>query len=301
MKELVLSHWKGFETLVCLTCGLAIAGIFYLPAMAPLVWFLLIPPFLVLFRGPVSRKRTLGLAVAFVFPFLFASYLVGFTIDVGFSPPVMFLLDLGVILAASLLQGIPLVFALFLGSRLPFPAPLRAGLAATLWTGAEWLCTAGPFAFPVRNLNVTQWAFSPVVRTASLLGALFITFLMVLTAALFAAGARAFWAKRKKEDAGETSGTKLKIKEGRGYGWTALILFALVTWGSDYLIPPVVPSDYLEVVAVQHNIPTTTSADLRFEKALSLAEKALGAKAEDPETVPLLRREPAAVWHSGFR
>jgi apolipoprotein N-acyltransferase len=177
--------------LVCAVTGALGAACFYLPQLAFLLWFIPVPALALLFaesenRGRAARRRSIKLAAAFTLPFFFCSYLVGFTIDVYFSRPVMLLLDLALILVASLLQAIPQIAALCIGSRIGLPAAIRALAAALLWTGAEWLTTVGPFAFPVRSLAVSQWAFPSLIKTSALFGGLFISFIIILFASLLA-------------------------------------------------------------------------------------------------------------------
>lgn len=296
MKELVRKHMKGFEALLCASCGLALAACFYVFEILPwLAWFLPAPVFFLLFREGMGVRRALGLSCAFVFPFLFASYCVGFTIDVGFSPAVMFLIDLALVAVVSLVQGIPLVAALLLGAKLPFPRPLRAALVALMWTAGEWLTTAGVFAFPVRNLAVSQWGAENVVRLSSLFGTLFVSFLMILVAALIAQGVQRNINRAQpfKPDATNPELAKAALgfpiapqselsfrerwrpKNQNQYLWSAYILFVFVLFGGSSLLTTAYPDRFVEVAAVQHNVPIDASSAERFDESVRLAKIAL--------------------------
>ncbi|MDR2610449.1 MAG: apolipoprotein N-acyltransferase [Clostridiales Family XIII bacterium] len=188
-REKIKVGWR--RTAVCAGSGALGAACFYVPDAAFLLWILPVPALALLFAegegsGRDSRIRVIKLVAAFTLPFFFCSYLVGFTIDVYFPRPLMLLLDLALILVATLVQGLPQMVALAVGVRLKLPAPVRAAAVALLWTVAEWLTTIGPFAFPVRLFAVSQWKFVAAIKTSSLFGQLFISFLMVFFAALLA-------------------------------------------------------------------------------------------------------------------
>ena len=94
-----------------------------------------------------------------------------------------------VVLAAL---GIPavhsLLFALiFMLSRfMPRRRMLMPFFAASLWVVFEWALSLGQLAFPWGRLAVSQYLFLPMIQTASLFGAYFIAFVMVVSCAFFA-------------------------------------------------------------------------------------------------------------------
>ena len=58
--------------------------------------------------------------------------------------------------------------------------------AASLWVVFEWALSLGQLAFPWGRLAVSQYLFLPMIQTASLFGAYFIAFVMVVSCAFFA-------------------------------------------------------------------------------------------------------------------
>jgi apolipoprotein N-acyltransferase len=229
------------------------------------MWILPAPALALIFAegrkaGKASRRRMIKLACAFVMTFFFCSYLVGFTIDVYFAKPIMLLLDLGLILVASIVQGVPQIIALCIGSRLRLPtkyvAVVRVAATALLWTAAEWLSTVGPFAFPVRVLAVSQWKFTPFIQTSSLFGELFISFMIMLTSGLLAVG----WMMRNRRL------------------FTVFAVFALALFVLNFSVGVFVTMnnsnadrDKVRILAVQHNQSTTENDYVRFENAYSQA------------------------------
>ena len=246
------------SVLICMFTAIIAAGCFYVPYLAFIIWLIPIPAFCLLFSD-ISFKKAIGLSSAFVFTFYFVSYMVGFTIDVGFSKPVMLLIDLAIICAASILQGVPQLIALVAGVRLKVPACARALAIAAFWTFGEWLTTIGAFAFPVRILSVTQWKFPVLIASSSVFGGLFITFLIVLFAAFIAQ----FLCKTGK-------------KNGLGYLTAGLIVFvANLTFGIVYLQIDLQSSGEMRIAAVQHNVQTTEDDYTRFNTAFNMTQEAL--------------------------
>lgn len=258
------------QFLICLAAAGASASCFYLPQAAFLVWVFPAPVLFLLFRKGLTAKRTVFIACAFALPFLFLSYLVGFNIDVGFDPKLMFLIDFALVIIVSLVQGIPLALALFLGARLPAPFFARPFLMAALWTGAEWLTTQGVFAFPVRILAVSQWAYASNLGIMSVFGALFVSFLIVLTAALIAAGLQRFMSQAVRKPLINRG----SLREGTVYLLTAGLVVAL-SFSSTLFLPQAESVSHVELIAVQHNAPMDSSARARFDIAMELAESAL--------------------------
>jgi apolipoprotein N-acyltransferase len=176
---------------VCAVSGALAGACFYVPLAAFLMWILPAPALALIFAegeksGADSRWRTAKLAAIFVISFFFCSYLVGFTIDVYFPKPIMLLLDFALILVATLLQGVPQIIALCVGARLRMPIWARVIATALLWTVAEWLTTIGPFAFPVRVLAVSQWKFASLIKMSAIFGELFVSFMIMIVAGMFA-------------------------------------------------------------------------------------------------------------------
>jgi apolipoprotein N-acyltransferase len=185
---------KRHPRLTCAVCGVLAGVVYYATALAFLTWFILIPVIYYLLSGAgdvlkahrIKVSTMISIASSFAFSYFSVSYLVGFTIDVGFSKPAMLFIDLGLILLASLFQGIPQVAALVIGTRIPFPPHLRCLAIAAFWTFGEWLQTIGIFAFPVRTLASSQWKYMHFIQPAGVLGELFISFIIVLLATLIA-------------------------------------------------------------------------------------------------------------------
>jgi len=269
--------WR--RTAVCALSGALCAACFYVPWGAILMWVLPAPALVLIFKegaesGRASLRRMVKLACAFTLTFFFCSYLVGFTIDVYFAKPIMMLLDLGLISVATLLQGIPQIAALCIGSRLRLPkrkkgnpASERVIAVAVLWTAAEWLTTVGPFAFPVRTLAVSQWKFTPFIQTSSIFGELFISFLIMITSGLLAAGWMAIRAQDRKRFV--------------MFGASALAVFVFnfaigalaMTLHNAYVADD--NRDAVRILAIQHNQPSTENDYIRFENAYAQASSLL--------------------------
>jgi apolipoprotein N-acyltransferase len=276
--------------LICFLTGGAAAACFYVHYMALLLWILPAPAMYLLLKRDLSGRRRVFLSSAFVIPFFFFSYTIGFTIDVEFPPALMFLIDFALVLIASVAQGIPLVAALFFGTRFQAPEWARGLIIATFWTAGEWLCTVGPLAWPVRGFAVAQWKLTPFLASASLFGMLFVSFITILFSVLIA---QAFLAKQRQKvrplDSGnggaipvgrpKHSNAPLAIPGGRPKrSYVPLVAAGVLFFGNlafGLLYQPPAPVDHANIIMIQHNVPTTAQTMQRFETAALLAENAL--------------------------
>jgi apolipoprotein N-acyltransferase len=173
----------------------------------------------------------------------------------------MLLIDLGLILVASLFQGIPQVVALLVGTRIPFFTPLRCIAIATFWVFGEWLSMIGIFAFPVRTLASTQWEYSHFIQPAGLLGELFISFIIIAIATLAAQGL------------GNLNANK-RIRYS--YFALAVIIFLVdAVFGFFWQSAVREPLGSVQVIAVQPNTGMDEKNIPRFNVAMELAKNAL--------------------------
>jgi apolipoprotein N-acyltransferase len=173
----------------------------------------------------------------------------------------MLLIDLGLILVATLFQGIPQVVALVVGTRIPFPAPIRCIAIAAFWVFGEWLSMIGIFAFPVRTLASTQWKYAYFIQPAGLLGELFISFIIIAIATLIAQGLKNLNANKR-------------IKYSY-FIFAAIIFFADAMFGFFWQNARPEPLGSVQVIAVQPNTGMNEKNIPRFNVALKLAENAL--------------------------
>ncbi len=264
--------------LLCAACGVFCALCFDVPALSPFVWVVLSPVFFVLFRHKEQSKKTLLYAGTFAFALCLVYYAQMLFLDIsdraGGGGAALIVLAWIVL---SLLHGIVFTAALWAGMRIKCADALRGPLLAVLWTGAEWLLGAGVLGLPLLRLGATQWQFLPVTQVAALLGALFVSFLIVLVNVLLAQG---FAQKSQKR---------------MWYCCAAALLFFLnFAYGSFVLNARSLPKAGVSVAAVQMNAPFWKDGGAgRYEKAVRLMDEAA-------ETNPALIVLPENAVYGSF-
>lgn len=256
------NDWGQF--LIALVCGIVCALCFDIAWLAPFLWVLLVPFFVVLFREK-RKKRVLGLAAVFCAALFLCYYAAFFMLDIAGRTGDMAgaYLTLGW-LGASVLQGVILTAVIFAGVVVPCPAFLRAPLMGILWAGAEWLFGAGVLGLPCVRLGVTQWAFLPVVQSAQLGGILLVSALMVTVNVLLAQGILA-----RREN---------KLKTGWYFIAAMAVFLVNFVFGMAHIAQPL-PVPDVSVAAVQYNVSFAQNGGQgRFEKAIGMAHEAAGEK-----------------------
>lgn len=251
---------------MALACGFLCALCFDITWLAPFLWVLLAPFFVILLREK-RKKRVLGLAAVFCAALFLCYYAAFFTLDIisraGDMAGVYLVFGW---LGVSLLQGAILMAAIFAGAAIPCRGYLRAPLMGILWTGAEWLLGAGVLGLPCVRLGATQWTFLPAMQSARLGGVLFISMLIVMVSVLLAQGLLA----RKKS----------ALRQGWYFMAAALLFSANFIFGSAALNSPDMQGE-ISVAAVQYNVPfSENEGQGRFEKGMHMAGEAAQKKTD---------------------
>lgn len=252
------------QILTAIASGIICALCFDITWLAPFLWVLLVPFFVVLLKEK-KKKRVLGLTAAFCAALFLCYYAAFFTLDIAGRVGGMagVYLTLGW-LGASALQGAILTAALFAGVAAPCPAQLRAPLLGILWAGAEWLFGTGALGLPCVRLGMTQWQFLPVVQSAQLGGILLVSALMVAVNVLLAQGILA-----RREN---------KLKTGWYFIAAVAVFLVNSVFGMVRIAQPL-PVPDVSVAAVQYNVSFAKNGGQgRFEKAIGMAHEAAGEK-----------------------
>ena len=173
-----------------ITCAAA-GAMLSVPFFDGRLFFLAFPALILFMYALFSRPRRL-FALCFVFAFLFHLLLYSFFVFLypldwfglsdAESAAVVVLAALGIPAVHSLLFALIFMLSRFMPRRrmlMPF-------FAASLWVVFEWVLSLGQLAFPWGRLAVSQYLFLPMIQTASLFGAYFIAFVMVVSCAFFA-------------------------------------------------------------------------------------------------------------------
>lgn len=251
---------------ICAACGFFCAACFDVAALAPFLWAALSPAFFILMKSRADgRKCTVLYALAFSYALCFLYYAPVLSLDItaraGEDAQALLVLAW---FALSLLHGTVFGAALSAGMLARCPEALRAPLTALLFTGAEWLIGAGVLGLPFVRLGLTQWQLLPVTQASSLLGVLFISFLLLLTNALLAQGA-----------------LYRRLRCFAVAGIVFLINFA----GGILALSERETGKTVSVAAIQPNVPFwQNGGEGRFEKALGMAER---AAEEKPDVIVL--------------
>ncbi|MBQ7125374.1 MAG: apolipoprotein N-acyltransferase [Clostridia bacterium] len=168
--------------LVVFVCGILTSLPLIFDFLAFLPWFSLIPLFFIAEKKKSAYRHGLVFSLGY-YGVLYYWFTYLYPLDfAGFSNSASVLLIIVAWLGLSLLQGIGTAFIPFIYRRLiicdkPYFAPLAA---ACLWCIGEWLQTKFWFGVPWGRLAVTQYKILPVIQSASILGSLFVGFLIVL-------------------------------------------------------------------------------------------------------------------------
>ncbi len=185
--------------LIVFLCGLLTALPLIFDVLAFLPWVSLIPLFLIAERKKSAYRHGLVFSLGY-YGMIYHWFTYLYPLDfAGFSNAASVLLIIVAWLGLSLLQGAGTAFVPFLYRKLSlsdrrYLAPFTA---AALWCVMEWFQTQFWFGVPWARLAVTQYRLLPIIQSASLLGSLFLSFLIVLVNGLLLAALRHFRQTKK--------------------------------------------------------------------------------------------------------
>ncbi len=204
VREFRSSHHKNYSAAIALPILLLSGVLTALPLVVPQLWFLswvsMIPLIYlsitaaphVTKRGKTSRKFIYLYGLAFSFGYYFVLYywfVCLYPLDfVGMSNAMSVLTIAVAWVGMTLLQSsttalVPLFLRLLCRDRATIAMPL---ISACLWTLFEWSQTLTWAGVPWGRLALSQYTNIRMIQSASLLGSLFIGFMIVAVNALFA-------------------------------------------------------------------------------------------------------------------
>lgn len=194
---------KNFRNLIPAVLSGVLGGLAWQhSSLALLMWIALVPFFYSLFGHPRSRLS------AWLYGFLFGFVYYGiyfcalwalYPMDwLGITPGVSFLTILCGVIFFSFIQAfwLGMVSAL---TVLVKPGLLRQPLAAAcLWVLAEFFQSLSPLGFTGAQIGVSQYLFPAMIQGASLFGALFVSFIIVLCQSLLASSLLVYCRQRSE-------------------------------------------------------------------------------------------------------
>jgi len=187
--------------LILFLSGVATALPFLFPILWPITWISLAPLF---YLAPQIKKRYLhGLCfgMGFYLP-LYYWFIQLYPMDFAGFTPLMGGITVAVcwiglsLLQASEMAFIPMIYGLLVGrgERARRYRALHPFLAAACFTVFEWFQSLFWHGVPWGRLALSQTGFLPMVQSASLLGSLFICFLLALCGGAIAVWGKELWA-----------------------------------------------------------------------------------------------------------
>ncbi len=279
--------------LIMLLCGALTALPYIFDWLFFLPYFTLAPLFVIALKKKSAYRHGLCFSLGY-FTIVYHWFCYLYPLDfAGFDAIGSIAVIITAVFGLSLLQGVgtafvPMIFRLAVKDRHPLFAPFAA---ASLWVIAEWGQNFFWFGVPWARLAVGQHKILPVVQSASLIGSLGVSFIIVLISGFFALCIL----------------NRGEIKKVRIYALTGAAIFACsFLLGIALLNIKPEPKMTFPVAAIQGNIGSSDKwADNSVAASLSLYEelteqavKENGAKlVVYPETVFVsdLSNDPAVV------
>ncbi len=247
--------------LIMLICGLLTAMPYIFDFLFFLPYFTLAPLFVIALKKKSAYKHGLVFSLGY-FTVVYHWFCYLYPLDfAGINEIGSIAVIITAIVGMSLLQGVgtafvPMIFRFAVKNRHPLFAPFAA---ASLWVIAEWGQNFFWFGVPWARLAVGQHKMLPIVQSASVIGALGVSFIIVLIS-----GFIALCVLHRDE-----------IKRVRVYALVASAIFVCnFVLGAALLNVKCKPNNTFPVVAIQGNISSTDKwANDSVYNSISVYEK----------------------------
>lgn len=247
--------------IIVLICGVLTAMPYIFDLLFFLPYFTLAPLFVIALKKKSAYRHGLVFSLGY-FTVVYHWFCYLYPLDfAGINGLGSVAVIITAIIGLSLLQGVgtafvPMLFRFLVKERHPLFAPFAA---ASLWVVAEWGQNFFWFGVPWARLAVGQHKILPIVQSASLIGALGVSFIIVLIAGFIALSVM------YKDD----------IKKARVYAFVGAAVFV-----SNFFIGALLlniknePKNTFPVAAIQGNIGSSDKwADDSVYNSLSVYEK----------------------------
>lgn len=163
---------------------------FVVPSFGFLAWFSLIPLFFVLLDEKVAAKTAFkyGYIFGFIFYVILCTWFYSLSSLKFIETHILIsLLTLGLLLV-SLIMALGYGVVCFLFKKIKTQKCIYPVIFATLWILNEFIHRFGSLGFTWGEIALTQYMYTPIIRSASLFGSLFISFLIALVNGFTALG-----------------------------------------------------------------------------------------------------------------
>ncbi|MBO5040513.1 MAG: apolipoprotein N-acyltransferase [Clostridia bacterium] len=247
--------------LIMLICGVLTAMPYIFDFLFFLPYFTLAPLFIIALKKKSAYRHGLVFSLGY-FGVVYHWFCYLYPMDfAGLNAVGSVAVIITAVVGMSLLQGVgtafvPMIFRYAVKNRHPLFAPFAA---ASLWVIAEWGQNFFWFGVPWARLAVGQHKMLPIVQSASLIGALGVSFIIVLISGFIALAIL----------------NKEKIKRVRVYALVASLIFVCnLLLGTVLLNIKNEPKNSFHAAAIQSNIGSTDKwADDSVYNSLSVCEK----------------------------